>query len=305
MKLGTFIKRSKVSKETFEKIERGQSVMFETAQKMCDALNCKLRDYFGVITTKKPFAKATINSYRKMLCATLASAKRQQLVAHNYASGDYIETPSGTKKEIVILNEDESIKLANELEKEENIVVKTALMTCLYMGLRRSELAGLQWQDIDFENNLMKIRRSMHREKEIGLYYKCTKTESSKREISMPERLSQQLKEYFDWWKEHRPYYIEEQFEFALFKNESMVPYSPNIYLTWLRKILKKANLTKVTLHSLRHTNISLQLMVGIDMKTVAGRVGHSQTSTTSDIYSHFLRTSDRNASNIIDKIFE
>ena len=226
-------------------------------------------------------------------------------MAHNYASRDYIETPSGTKKEIIILKEKESLMLAEELEKEENIIVRTALMTCLYMGLRRSELAGLQWQDIDLEKNIMKIQRSMHRDKGYGIYYKCTKTESSKREISIPDRLAEQLREYKEWWQIHRPYYTDERFEFALFKNDSLMPYSPNTYLHWLKKILKKANLTDVTLHSLRHTNISLQIMAGIDVKTVAGRVGHSQTSTTTDIYSHFLHTSDVKASNVLDKIFE
>ena len=304
-KINNFVKRVGISKETFEKVERGDQVMLVTAEKICDELKVKVKDYFEIITTRKPFARATINSYRKTLCATLASAKRQRLIAHNYASRDYIETPSGTKKEIIILNEKESLLLAEELEKEENIIVKTALMTSLYMGIRRSELAGLQWQDIDLDKGTMKIQRSMHREKGLGLYYRCTKTESSKREISIPERLVQQLKEYNEWWQIHRPYFIDEKFEFALFKNDSLKPYSPDIYLNWLRKVLTKANLTQVTLHSLRHTNISLQLMAGIDAKTVAGRVGHSQTSTTTDIYSHFLHTSDVKASNVLDKIFE
>lgn len=304
-KVKNFVKRVGISKETFEKIERGDQVLLSTAEKICNVLNLKVKDYFEILTTKKPFARATINSYRKTLCATLASAKRQRLVAHNYASRDYIETPNGTKKEVIILNEKESLILAEELEKEENIIIKTALMTSLYMGIRRSELAGLQWQDIDLEKGIMKIQRSMHHEKELGLYYRCTKTESSKREISIPERLVEQLKEYKEWWQVHRPYYTDERFADALFKTDSLKPYSPGIYLNWLRKILAKANLTKVTLHSLRHTNISLQLMLGIDAKTVAGRVGHSQTSTTTDIYSHFLHTSDVKASNVLDKIFE
>jgi len=305
MKVNNFVKRAGISKITYEKTNNGELVSKITAQRICKALNCKIRDCFEIETTKKPFARATINRYRKLLCASLASAKRQCLVAHNYASRDYIESPAGTKKDIVILNEVESIKLANELEKECNIIIKTALMTSLYMGIRRSELAGLQWQDIDLDNNMMKIQRSMHYDKSIGLYYRCTKTESSTREISIPDHLAKQLKIYFEWWKEHRPYYIDPKFEFALFKNDSLMPYSPGVYLTWLRKILLRANLTQVNLHSLRHTNISLQMMAGIDKKTIAGRVGHSQTSTTTDIYSHFLRSGDQNACNIIDKIFE
>lgn len=145
----------------------------------------------------------------------------------------------------------------------------------------------------------------MHSTKDIGLYYKSTKTESSKREISIPTTLSEQIKEYKIWWDEHRPYFINPNFKDALFKKDTLMSYSLGILITWLRKILKQANLTKVTLYSLRHTNISLQLMAGIDIKTVAGRVGHSQTSTTTDIYSHFLQSSDKKASNILDKIFE
>jgi len=304
-KINNFVKRANMSKQTFEKIERNEIIQLSTAEKICNALKVKVKDYFEIITTRKPYARASINSFRKSLCATLASAKRQRLIAHNYASRDYIETPSGTKKEIIILKEKESLTLAEELEKEQNIIVKTALMTCLYMGLRRSELAGLQWQDINFEKNIMKIERSMHRDKGYGIYYKCTKTESSKREISIPDRLAEQLREYKEWWQIHRPYFIDERFEYALFKNDSMRPYSPGTYLPWLKKILQKANLTDVTLHSLRHTNISLQIMAGIDEKTVAGRVGHSQTSTTTDIYSHFMHTSDVKASNVLDKIFE
>jgi integrase len=291
-----------ISKETFEKAERGQEISLATAEKICKPLGIKVKDYFDIITTRKPFAKATINSYRKSLCATLSSAKRQRLIAHNYASRDYIETPNGTKRNTIILNEKESIKLAEELEKEENIIIKTSLMACLYMGIRRSELAGLQWQDIDLENNVMKIQRSMHSTKGIG---KSTKTESSKREVSMPQALTEQLKEYKIWWDEHRPYFIDPKFKDALFKKDTLMPYNPSIFITWLRKILEQAGLTKVTLHSLRHTNISLQLMEGIDIKTVAGRVGHSQTSTTTDIYSHFLQSSDKKASNILDKIFK
>lgn len=59
------------------------------------------------------------------------------------------------------------------------------------------------------------------------------------------------------------------------------MPYNPSIFITWLRKILEQAGLTKVTLHSIRHTKISLQLMAGIDIKTVSGRVGYSKISTT------------------------
>ena len=63
--------------------------------------------------------------------------------------------------------------------------------------------------------------------------------------------------------------------------------------------------LSIVTLHSLRHANITLQLMAGVDMKTVSARAVHARASTTSDFYSHFLKNSDIHASEVINKIFE
>lgn len=73
----------------------------------------------------------------------------------------------------------------------------------------------------------------------------------------------------------------------------------------WLQKILVRVGLPKISLHSLRHTNITLQLIAGVDMKTVSARAGHSKASTTSDFYSHFIKNSDIHASEIINKIFE
>ena len=76
------------------------------------------------------------------------------------------------------------------------------------------------------------------------------------------------------------------------------------MYVKWLKEITDRIGLPKVTLHSLRHTNITLQIIAGVDMKTVSTRAGHARVSTTSDIYSHFLKSSDKNASETINKLF-
>ncbi|MDD3397642.1 MAG: site-specific integrase [Clostridia bacterium] len=178
-------------------------------------------------------------------------------------------------------------------------------MTFLYMGIRRSELAGLQWKDINFETGTMHVQRSLHFEPRFGKFYKSTKTESSNREITMPDRLLEEYKKYKQWWNENRTYTTKPEYEDAIIKSDSGEAYEPSLFIIWLRKVLKKAGLPAVTLHSIRHTNISLQLMAGVDIKTVAARAGHSMASTTSDIYSHFMRSSDIKASNIIDNIFE
>ena len=300
-----FLVLAKVSKPLYLHSQRGANIDIECAKRMCEALGVRYCDYFTTKTIKEPYAKATINAYRKLLCSTLAAAKRQRLVEHNYASKEYIDIPRGTKKEVQILNEEESYIFSEQLKKEKNIEMKTSLMILLYMGLRRSELAGLQWGDINFNSATMKIQRSLQNTKELGKFYKSTKTAGSTREISIPNILYDQLVLYKEWWTKNRNYTIDNRFLDALFKNEDGDPYYPSIYMIWLRKILKQSQLPTITLHALRHTNISLQLAAGVDIKTVASRVGHSMASTTSDIYSHFLKSGDERASSILDSIFE
>lgn len=174
------------------------------------------------------------------------------------------------------------------------------------MGIRRGELAGLEWKDIDFENKTMTIARSVQDIVGFGIITKEPKTENSKRTISMPDKLIEYLHEYKAWWKNQKKYLGDRLGDTdRLFCTEDSKDICPGLLRVWLQKSLARAGLPIVTLHSLRHTNITLQLMAGVDMKTVSARAGHSKASTTSDFYSHFLKNSDIHASEILNKIFE
>ena len=85
--------------------------------------------------------------------------------------------------------------------------------------------------------------------------------------------------------------------------------YGGNIYPStinmWMKRICQTAGLEERTVHSLRHTNITMQIAAGDPIVTVAGRAGHARTSTTNDIYSHFLKTADRSAVQKLEEIFE
>lgn len=199
-------KMAKVSKPLYLNSQRGHKIEVESAKAMCNGLNVRYCDYFTTVKTHTPYAKSTINAYRKTLCAILATAKRQRLIEHNYASRDYIKAIKGQQKEIQILDENQARIFADAIEQDKNIERKIALMTFLYMGVRRSELAGLQWKDINFETGTMHIQRSLHFVPRFGKYYKCTKTESSNREITMPNQLLKEYEIYKQWWDENRTY---------------------------------------------------------------------------------------------------
>lgn len=89
-----------------------------------------------------------------------------------------------------------------------------------------------------------------------------------------------------------------------LFTQENGERLNPSTYTGWLNKVLKSAGLDHHSLHSLRHTNITMQIAAGVPLVTVSARAGHARTSTTSDIYAHFIKSSDKTAAEVIDNLF-
>jgi len=289
---------------TYAQAQRRVPVKYENAEKICKALNINFDEYFETKETSKPYARETKAKYIATLRLILGFAKKQRLIDYNYATGEFIEPITGSKREITVLNDEEAKKLKEELDITENPRWKIAIYILLLMGIRRGELAGLDWDDIDFETKTMHIRKSRYLINR-KLITKTPKTETSIRSLAIPQILIDKLLEYKKWYDERKEALgdLWENAKALLVNDEGKIIY-PNLYRMWLRKILKRANLKQVTLHSLRHTNITLMLTSGIDLRTVSARAGHARTSTTTDIYSHFIRNSDERASRIIDDIF-
>jgi len=86
------------------------------------------------------------------------------------------------------------------------------------------------------------------------------------------------------------------------YRNEGK-PLYPSTIRYWLRKTAIKLSLPNISVHSLRHTNITLQIIAGVPLKTVSARAGHSSTKVTSDVYSHFVRSSDKEAAQMLEKM--
>ena len=133
-----------------------------------------------------------------------------------------------------------------------------------------------------------------------------SKTESSKRVIAISDKLITVLTEYKAWYEEYREMHGDKwENSNRLFIGE----YGGNIYPgtinMWMKRICQTAGLEERTVHSLRHTNITMQIAAGVPIVTVAGRAGHARTSTTTDIYSHFLKTADRSAAQKLEEIFD
>ena len=291
---------------TYESANRGTPIRYENAVKLCDKLGVKFDDYFDKIVVSRSYSKTTISHIMGTLNLILKDAKRQRIIEHNFASSEYLLPLKSQRKEIDVLDDEDAKLLKRQLDVEPNMRWKTAIYIVLMTGMRRSELCGLEWKDIDFKNETISIVRSCHEVNGFGLITKDTKTFTSTRTITIPKVLLKILQEYKAWYDYRKSVLGDEwaKTDRLMISDEGTIIY-PAIYRKWLHKILKKAGLKSVTLHSLRHTNITMQLTSGVDLRTVSARAGHSRTSTTTDIYSHFIKNSDRHASKIIDQFFE
>ena len=235
----------------------------------------------------------------------LAAAKRQRIVADNYASADYISFPKRPQKEIDYMNDEDAKRFFAAADAYDEPKIKTAAEILLLTGMRRGELCGLEWDDIDFEKETIMINRSVTVAKGFGPITKEPKTATSKRVIGISKHLIGVLREYKAWYDQYRVDVGDQWIESnRLFIQEFGKPIHPATVDFWMDKVCKAAGLPHRTVHSLRHTNITMQIAAGVPLVTVSGRAGHARTSTTTDIYSHFLKSSDKTAAKTIERIF-
>lgn len=284
----------------------GKRISYEYAKRLAAAFNESVDALFDVKQTRQRYAHETISKIKRTLRAVLATAKKQRLIADNYASADYITFPKRPPRQIDYMDDEDAKRFYKAADEFPDIRYKTAMLTLLLTGMRRGELCGLEWQDIDFENATITIARSLTAVRKVGLVLKDPKTESSKRVIAISDKLLSTLKEYKEWYDNYKTTLGDKwQNSNRLFTSEFGGTMYPGTINFWMKKICVAAGLEYRTVHSLRHTNITMQIAAGVPIVTVAGRAGHARTSTTTDIYSHFLKTADRTAAQKIEEIFK
>ncbi len=287
---------------TLAKALKYENVSKKWAEKLCSVTKIAFDELFDIIEKKEPYAYETIQHYKKTVRAILAMAKKNRIVEDNYASAEYIDFPKKPKRIVKTMNDEEIKIFIDKLINYDNIKIKTALMVFMLTGFRRGEVAGLEWKYIDFEWNKIQIQNTIIQITGVGCIEKGPKTEESSRIITVSPSLMAQLKEYKDWQKEDQ---IQKGDLFEptdkVFTGEFGKNIHPSVLTSWLETFLVDCRLPHFSLHSLRHTNIAIQLAAGIPLVTVSARAGHSKPSTTSDIYAYVLKGSDEQAVQVMD----
>lgn len=275
-------------------------VNLTTAEKLSTALGKNVSDLFEIIPLgdKDGLSAKTVGHYHTFIHSVLEMACKKGDMAINVASK--ATPPVIVKKEAEYLEIDDIIKIRTCLEK---YPMKYRVMICLLTdtGVRRGELFGIRWSAVDFENKEIRIERNIQRVKEVGLYADTPKGRKS-RVISISDELARLLKEYQEYQKKEL-FYIENpdyNKEGYLFIQENGNVMDPNSLNHWIIDFQKAEGLPHIYPHKFRHSQASILLYSGIDIVTVAGRLGHAQPSTTGNLYGHILRHADRRASDVV-----
>lgn len=259
------------------------------------------RDENGNVFVGGGLAPKTIVEHHRLISKILNTAIRWGMIEGNVASR--ADPPKLVRQEIKYLDERQTAHMIGLL-KHEPIQYRTMILMLLYTGMRRGELCGLEWKDIDFtERRLSVIRTSQY----IGhgqIITKEPKTRSGRRELSLSATACTMLKDYKVWQNTQRLRVGEEWVNTdRLFTQCDGKPIYPDMVTEWFGKFLKRHGLPKVTLHSLRHTNATLMIAEGVDICTVSKRLGHANTSITLDVYAHALKTKDSDAADRLEAV--
>ncbi len=294
-----------ISNSTLCHMLQYKQVSIETAKSVADIFKKEVEELFNVRKLVTSYAHETNGQIKRTVRAILSVAKKQRLVKDNYATADFINFPKKPHKEIVCYEGDQVGRFYKAIMEEKDIRIKTSMLTLLSTGVRRGELCGLEWKDIDFDKSTITIARSVITVKGYGVITKEPKTEASKRTISIPQVLVNQLMKYKEWKDKYKMEYGDLWFENdRLFTRENGERIHPSSLRRWLKIMLRGTELPFITIHSLRHTAITFMIMEGVPMAVVSGRAGHAKISTTSDIYTHFTKAGDQQASDRLDNAF-
>ena len=238
---------------------------------------------------KKPkgLAPKTVRNIHQMIGSAYNLAIEQHLVTKNPTQGCAL--PKVEHKEMKTLTADQ---LSAFFQEARDSGVYELYYLDLATGLRRGELLGLKWSDIDLEKGDLRVQRQIGRINgkiiEMPL-----KTKNAYRTLPLSADaisvlMQQRRKTGNSEW---------------VFPSPSGGPVSPDSVLHMLHRVLKRAGLPKVRFHDLRHTFATLALQNGVDIKTVSGMLGHFSAGFTLDTYAHVTTSAKREAAKTMGNI--
>ena len=254
--------------------------------------------------TGKGLSEKTQKHYLTFVSDVMIYAKKCGIINDNPCRDITFTKSEYKEKDIYSL--DEAKAVLSLIDEKAPTDYKLFFNLLAYSGMRRGEALGLDYKDIDFENGVLTIKRTSNYRKGYGVYTDTPKTKSSYRHLAIAPKLIELIKQLKSeqqmqankcgdlWVNSDR-----------LFITGCGKPMHPNTPYTWLKRFCERENVSFKGLHSFRHFVATQAIASGVDIKSVSTMLGHSQTSTTLNIYAHTIQETNKTVLSAVAKILE
>jgi integrase len=213
-----------------------------------------------------------------------------------------VSPPKAESKERQVLNERQTAQL---LTAAHGSNLHVPLTLAAYTGLRREELLGAMWKDVDWDKQTLRVARTLQKSKD-GFRWGEPKSRKSRRVIALSPTLTAILRKHKREQAAKRlhlgPDYQDNDLICAKDNGE---PWEPSRFSTAFREFQDTLEQPRIRLHDLRHGHCTHLLRAGQPLKLVSERMGHSTISITADLYGHILEGQDRLAANVLDEVMK
>lgn len=279
---------------------RGERITQAAGMRIAAALGIDFKAAFRVEKNKDSLTNSSIEKHHIFIQMVLDEAEREMVITYNPARRVTVPKVEEKEKKVNCLQPNELKTVLVALEDEEPRT-KAMIYTLLYTGMRRGELCALKWDKIDFEARQITVDAAVSYTKETGVILGKTKTRTARR-FSMGDDLAAVLRAYRSWYIQERfrlcGAWEDHGFVFCRWNGEVM---HPGIVNRTLSEFCRDNGLQHIHPHQFRHTAASLMIANGTDPVTVAGILGHKNTSTTLAVYSHAIDTAKEKAANTME----
>ncbi|MFP7469971.1 site-specific integrase [Niallia taxi] len=234
------------------------------------------------------YAKKTVQTIHSIFSTAINKAVELEYIPFNKFQNIQVQKDHDIEKRNYLTRDEVSIFLetAKNCPKHHYLIASLLLRT----GIRKGELLGLLWEDIDYEEKTISITKSRSN---YGI--KEPKTSSSYRTISIDNTLVEEIKDYQTWQEKNKEKhgfnYVETNYVITTWNGTPMGTFGVNKVIS---TIVNKANLPRISPHGLRHTHAIMMLESGNDIKIVSDRLGHSSLNITTDVYLHVTKKHEK-----------
>ncbi len=233
-----FAAQAGVSLTVLNSITQGKNVSPESAARVSAALGQPVSALFDPVGEDRRLSAKTILHHHRLISVILQTAVEWQVLFSNPC--DRVKPPRVEHKEARYLDEKQAMEVMQALEGED-IQNRTIIKVLLYTGMRRGELCGLTWADIDFEKSIIHIQRSSLYLADKGIFEDETKNATSRRSIKVPTDAMRAL-QLFQEWQDQQIYLLGDQWQASgrVFTSWNGAPIHPDTISGWFSHFIEK-----------------------------------------------------------------